>query len=191
MDKNQRKHYNAPVVLCFAAICFIATLLGSITDGKSTVLLFMTYHSPLSSPLTYLRFFTHVFGHNGWDHFFHNMLMLLLVGPMLEDEYGHRLIAVMIPVTAVIIGVLNYICFPDTALCGASGVVFAFVLFAAVTNIVNRKVPILYIVLAALLFGKMFMDDFRTVGISWMAHLVGGLIGGAAGLIYIRHYDRQ
>lgn len=32
-------------------------------------MIFMTYHSSLMSPLTYLRLFTHVFGHDGWQHF--------------------------------------------------------------------------------------------------------------------------
>ena len=55
--------FNAPVVLGFVAICFLATLLNEMTGGVSNHLVFMTYHSSLRSPMTYLRFFTHVFGH--------------------------------------------------------------------------------------------------------------------------------
>lgn len=71
--------FNAPVVLGFAAICFIATLLNYLTNGKSNHMIFMTYHSYLMSPLTYLRLFTHVFGHDG--------------GATLYREYGIYLIA--------------------------------------------------------------------------------------------------
>ena len=54
--------FNAPVTLGFVFICFVVTLLGVLTGGGSTRLLFMTYHSSLTNPLTYLRFFTHVSG---------------------------------------------------------------------------------------------------------------------------------
>lgn len=50
--------FNAPVTLGFVFICFVVTLLGVLTGGGSTRLLFMTYHSSLTNPLTYLRFYT-------------------------------------------------------------------------------------------------------------------------------------
>ena len=64
---------NAPVVLGFALACFAVLILGFLTGGKSSRLLFMTYRSSLTNPLTYVRFFTHVLGHNGWAHFIGNM----------------------------------------------------------------------------------------------------------------------
>lgn len=88
MKRKIKITFNAPVVLGFAAICFIATLLNYITNGKSNQMIFMTYHSSLMSPLTYLRLFTHVFGHDGWQHFIGNMAYILLLGPMLEEKHG-------------------------------------------------------------------------------------------------------
>lgn len=55
MKRKIKITFNAPVVLGFAAICFIATLLNYLTNGKSNQMIFMTYHSSLMSPLTYLR----------------------------------------------------------------------------------------------------------------------------------------
>lgn len=63
MKKKLKITFNAPVVLTFVMICFIATLLGVLTGGRITQSFFMTYHSSLKNPMTYLRFFTHVFGH--------------------------------------------------------------------------------------------------------------------------------
>ena len=51
MKKKFKITFNAPVILSFAAICFIATLLNYMTKGRSNMLLFMTYHSPLTSRL--------------------------------------------------------------------------------------------------------------------------------------------
>ena len=55
--------FNSPVALSFVIICFVVTLLGVLTGGKSTEIAFMTYHSSLQNPMTYIRLFTHVLGH--------------------------------------------------------------------------------------------------------------------------------
>ena len=83
------------------------------------------------SPLTYLRFFTHVLGHIGWAHFIGNASYLLLLGPLLEEKYGSKAILEIIGVTALVTGLINYIFFPHVALCGASGVAFAFIVLSS------------------------------------------------------------
>lgn len=70
MKHKMRIVINAPVVITFVALMFVVTLLGILTGGSSTKQLFSTYRSSLLSPLTYIRFFTHVLGHSGWSHFF-------------------------------------------------------------------------------------------------------------------------
>ena len=86
--KNKLKiTWNSPVVLTFVAICLVATGLNYITGGKSNEIFFMTYHSSLKSPMTYVRLFNHVFGHANWSHFIGNMSYILLLGPLLEEKY--------------------------------------------------------------------------------------------------------
>ena len=63
-----RISFNSPVVLGFTLICLAAYLLNCLTNGKSNLLLFEVYRSPLTNPLTYVRMFTHVFGHASWSH---------------------------------------------------------------------------------------------------------------------------
>ena len=84
--KKLKISYNSPVVLTFVFACLIALIIGFLTRGKTTELLFMTYHSSLLNPMTYVRFFTHVLGHSGWEHFISNAAYLLLLGPMLEEK---------------------------------------------------------------------------------------------------------
>ena len=67
MKKKIKITFNSPVILVFVMLCFIATLLGVISNGKITQEIFMTYHSKLTNPLTYLRFITHVLGHASWE----------------------------------------------------------------------------------------------------------------------------
>ena len=78
--KNLKISFNSPVVLGFGFLCLVALVLSFISGGRSNEAFFMTYHSSLKSPLTYLRFFTHVLGHVGWAHFIGNMSYILLLG---------------------------------------------------------------------------------------------------------------
>ena len=82
--------YNSPVVLTFALLSLGALALGWATGGWTTLHLFCVYRSPLSDPLTYVRLVGHVLGHSGYAHYLSNMMLLLVVGPPLEEKYGSR-----------------------------------------------------------------------------------------------------
>ena len=174
--------FNAPVVLAFSALCVAATVLGQTSDGLTTQAFFMTYRSPLTDPLTYLRFFTHVLGHSGWDHLVGNLSYILLLGPLLEEKYGSRTLLAVIAVTAAITGILNYVLFPRIALCGASGVVFAFILLSSVTSIRTGEIPLTFILVAVIYLGQQVIQGvFVADNISNLSHIAGGVIGGVAG----------
>ena len=182
MRKKYKISFNAPVVLSFVLICCVATLLGTITGGYVTEIFFMTYHSSLANPMTYLRFVTHVSGHDGWGHLLANASYLLLLGPMLEEKYGHKAIIEVIIVTAIITGIINYIFFWNVGLCGASGVVFAFILLASFTGFREGEIPLTFILVAIIFIGQQVYEGITVRDdISNMAHIVGGLIGGVTG----------
>ena len=183
MEKKKLKiTFNAPVVLTMVAICFIATLLNYITNGGSGKLLFSTYHSAWWSPLTWLRAFTHVFGHADWAHLVGNMSYLLLLGPMLEEKYSSGTLGAVIGITAVITSLVNYFFFPMVALCGASGVVFAFILLSSFTTFKEGEIPLTFIIVAIFFIGQQIIEGLTVKdNISNMAHIVGGIIGGILG----------
>lgn len=182
--KKLRITFNAPVVLCFIFICFIVTLLGVITKDGSTKLLFVTYHSSLLNPLTYLRFFTHIFGHIGWAHFIGNATYILLLGPMLEEKYKSGALVEIIAITALVTGIVNYIFFSGVTLCGASGVVFAFIVLASFTSYKDGEIPLTFILVATIYIGQQIFEGITVNdNISNMAHIIGGLIGAGAGYI--------
>lgn len=188
MAANRKKKlkivFNAPVVLGFVFVCFVVQLISVATNGKSADLLFITYHSSLTNPLTYIRFFTHVFGHNGWEHLISNMMYILLLGPLLEEKYGSEMIIWIIAVTALITGLINYIFFWNVALCGASGVCFAFILLASFTGFREGEIPLTFILVAVFFIGQQVFEGFTVKdNISNMAHIIGGMIGGFVGYI--------
>ena len=173
---------NAPVTLTFAALCVVATALGVFTGGTATRLLFSTYRASLLNPLMYVRLFTHVLGHAGWDHLIGNMSYILLLGPLLEEKYGSRTLAEVILITAGVTGILNNLLFPSVALCGASGVCFAFILLSSVTSLREGEIPLTFILVAVLFLGQQVLDGiFVQDNISQFGHIVGGIVGAGLG----------
>ena len=184
MKKGLKISINSPVVLGFSAICLIALVLSIVTKGMTNKLLFMTYHSSLTNPLTYLRFFTHVFGHSGVEHFMGNITYILLLGPLLEEKYGSKLLIQSIVITTFITGIVNYILFPNIALCGASGVVFTFILLSSFTGFKDREIPLTFILVAAIFLGQQVYEGIMLKdNISNLSHVLGGVVGSAMGYL--------
>ncbi len=182
MKKGIKITFNSPIILTFVLLCLLATLLNQLTGGYSNTLLFMTYHSSLTSPLTYVRFFTHVLGHSGWTHFAGNATYLLLLGPILEEKYGWKHILEVILITAFITGLVNYIFFPNVALCGASGVVFALILLVSFGGARRREIPVTFILIAIIFLGQQVIDGITVAdNVSNLSHILGGITGSVLG----------
>lgn len=188
--KKIRLSFNSPVILGFTLACFIVLILDKVTGSASTLALFSVYRSSLASPLTYIRFFGHVLGHASWDHFFGNIMMLLVVGPLLEEKYGSANILFVILATALVTGVINFIFFPHVQLLGASGVVFAFILLASLTSIEEEKIPLTFILVALIYIGQQVYDGlFIRDNVSNLTHILGGIVG--AGLGYVMNKNKM
>lgn len=179
-----RLSFNSPVVLTFSIICLAALILGFMTNGYTTNMLFSVYHSSLRSPLTYVRFIGHICGHADWDHFLGNITLLLVVGPMLEEKYGSSNILFVILATAIVTGVVNFVFFPSIRLLGASGVVFAFILLSSFASFKEGSIPITFIAVAVIYIGGQIYDGvFVQDNVSNLTHIIGGSIGSVLGYI--------
>ena len=182
MKKKFKVTFNSPIILWFVGICLFATILNYITRGVSNELMFMTYHSSLKSPMTYIRFVTHIFGHANWEHFIGNISYILLLGPMLEEKYSSRVLVEVIVITAIITGIINYTFFWNVGLCGASGVVFAFILLSSFTSFKEGEIPLTFILVAIFFIGQQVVQGVLvTDNVSNMAHIVGGIVGAILG----------
>lgn len=186
--------YNSPVVLNYALICVVLTALTDPRYGMMqwlneffTVYPFGHPNMKLSNPFAYFRLFSHALGHGNWAHFLGNFTFILLVGPILEEKYGSKMLLTMIFVTALISGLLNAIFFSYASL-GASGIVFMMILLVSFTNMQGGKIPITFILVAILFLGKeiynMIGETTGTTGengISEFAHILGGVFGAVFG----------
>ena len=182
MKKKLKISYNAPVILTFVLMCFIVTILGVVTNGRSTEVFFSTYRGSLTNPLTYIRLFTHVFGHSGFEHFMGNAMYLLLVGPMLEEKYGSNTMLKVILGTAFVTGVIHCIFWGSYALCGASGIVFACIILSSFTAFKDGELPLSFILVSLLYVGKEIYNGLViNDNISNISHILGGVIGSIVG----------
>lgn len=177
-----RIKFNSPVILSFVFISLISLLLGLVTNNASTKLFFSVYRSSPINPLTYIRLFTHVLGHIDWSHYINNMLIILVVGPLLEEKYGSVNIVLIIITTAFFSGIANMIMFPQTKLLGASGVVFAFILLSSITSFDQGKIPLTFLLVAVIYIGGQILSAIMVQdNISNTTHIIGGIIGSVFG----------
>lgn len=182
--KKLQLSFNSPVILGFTIVCFLVLVIDKLTGGASTNALFSVYRSSLLSPLTYLRFFGHVLGHAGWEHFIGNIMLILVVGPLLEEKYGSSNILFVILATALVTGIVNFIFFPHTQLLGASGVVFALILLSSFTSFKEGKIPVTFILVAVIYIGEqVYQGIFVQDNVSNLTHIIGGGVGSSLGFV--------
>ncbi|NLC73225.1 MAG: rhomboid family intramembrane serine protease [Ruminococcaceae bacterium] len=178
--------YNSPVILSFAVLSLAALLLSFVTGGISNRMFFSVYHSSLLDPFTYPRFFLHILGHSSWAHYINNMLMLLVIGPPMEEKYGSRSLTTAIIITAFITGVVQWIFFPGSGVLGASGIVFMLIVLSSLSGMKNGEIPLtLLLVLILYLGGELVSGVTVKDNISQLTHIIGGLCGAFLGF-YLR-----
>lgn len=184
----KKLQYNSPVILTYVLICCGVLVLDQLTHGSSTRLCFCVYRSSLGDPLTYIRLFGHVLGHSGWQHFFNNVLYLLIVGPAVEEKYGSRNLLTAMAVTALVSGALHCILAPNSALLGASGIVFMLIFLASLSGMKQGRIPLTLILVAVFYLGQEVYDAiFLKDGISHLTHIVGGVCGTVLGFSMRKH----
>ena len=182
----RKLQYNAPVTLTYFLLSLAVLLLGILTRGRSTVLLFSVYRFPLRDPLGYLRLFGHVLGHAGWDHFFGNMLLFLVVCPPLEEKYGSRTVLIGIAATALLTGLLQCLLFRGSMLLGASGVVFFLIILSSFASARSGRIPLTLLLVAVLYLGQeVYAALFITDNVANLMHIIGGAVGIGFGF-YLR-----
>jgi GlpG protein len=172
--------YNAPVVLTFALAAVIAFIVQQAV-GDSVRSWFVAWPH-LVDKRSYVGLFSHILGHASWEHLLGNFMLILLIGPILEERHGSFGLLAMILVTALCTG-LATLAFSSAPVMGASGVVFMMILLASMANVRGGEIPLTFIAVAIIYMGGELVRSFHADGISHMAHLVGGAVGATFGFI--------
>jgi membrane associated rhomboid family serine protease len=174
-------HYNSPVVLTFAIAVIIIHLITAFVFPRFTNTFFAVGPTfSFSAPLDYFRLVSHVMGHASFNHLFSNLLLILLLGPILEEKYGGSNILRIMVVTALSTGLIN-ILFSRSGLLGASGIVFAFIILVSIVNVKRGSFPLSFVLVFVLFIGSEMIQGLEKDNVSQITHIVGGITGAMFG----------
>jgi membrane associated rhomboid family serine protease len=187
-------HIDSPYTTLFAVICVVVHVVNVALPGKFSQTYFAVWPwraFSFTSPLSYWRLISHIFGHGSWSHLSGNMTNLLLVCPAVERHWGGKQLAAIFLYVAIASGIAHMLLGPsNSAQLGASGVVFSTILLnsliemgSAGTNGFKGRVPLTFIAQIFLWVNKEVISTLFAsgTGVSHLAHLVGAVVGTVAG----------
>ena len=189
MKRRIRIDYNAPFCLTFCLISMAAYVAGIVTDGWTTAHIFSISGSAwFGDWTTYPRLLLHSVGHMSAPHLFANLTVLLLVGPLLEEMYGGRMLLGLSVITALVTGLIMIFFFSGSLL-GASGIVFAFIILSSFANARSGTIPLTFILICLIFLGGEVIRAIGQDSIAQFAHIAGGILGGAAGFLMAKRAE--
>ena len=113
--------------------------------------------------------------------------MFLVIGPPLEERYGSRVLLTGILLTALISGLLQTVLFPNSALLGASGIVFMLIMLSSLSGMEDGGIPVTLILVAVLYLGReLYSILFVKDDIAKLMQIIGGICGTAYGFLISR-----
>ncbi len=172
--------YNSPVILTYAIISISVLVFSG--NGLLAKYFSSPAHLSFFDPFFYIRLISYIVGHGSWNHLIGNLMIILLVGPLLEEKYGSSKLFEMIFITAISTALLNAFLFSNS-LIGGSGIAFMLILLSSFSNIKSRQIPLTFIIIAVLFIGSEIVSTLKVDRISQFSHLAGGLIGAGYGFI--------
>jgi len=175
---------NSPFILWLTGLALAVLIIDLLTNGVMQAT-FAVRRTSFADPLQYIRIFSYVLVHAGPAHYVGNFMMILAIGPMVEEKYGSRRLCAATVVTTVITGLGSVIFFPHIAMVGASGIVFMLILLASFTNMRQGSLPITVLLVAVLYLGNEVLQGlFNPSNVSRVGHIVGGLCGAVFGILF-------
>ncbi len=178
MEREMKIKYNSPVILTYSliSICVLLFCSKGITAG------YFSSPSRLSftDPYFYLKLISYIAGHGNLSHLIGNLVIILLVGPLLEEKYSSGKLLEMVLITAITTALLNAFFFSNS-LIGGSGIAFMLILLSSFSNIKSGQIPMTFIIIAILFIGSEVVSTLRVDRISQFSHLAGGFIGAGYG----------
>ena len=177
--------YNAPITLTFSLFCALVLLLDLYLGMELRSNYFTV---PGKSGFSwgergqYYRLLSHIIGHKDWNHLISNFTFILLLGPILEERFGAFRFTMMILVTALATGIIN-VSYYESALMGASGIVFMMIILISIVNIRRNEIPLTLILMTILYLAREVINLFSPDSVSQIAHISGGISGMILGFV--------
>jgi len=179
-----RIDFNSPVILGLFFASLILYIINNASYGAVNRFL-ACYYTGWTDPAQYLRLLTHVLLHKDIAHFTGNYMLMLAVGPLIEEKYGYLNLIKMIVFTSLATGLIHVFSNQRAALIGASGLVFMMILLASFTNIREGRLPLTVLLVGFLYIGNEALGSVLVSdNISRLTHIAGGICGAGFGFHY-------
>ncbi|MFT5819485.1 MAG: membrane associated rhomboid family serine protease [Crocinitomix sp.] len=173
--------FNSPIILTFSFLCAGVYLLNH-PFGLAEDLFRLMPEWDLGSIKWYFRLFSNALGHANSDHLMGNLAFILLLGPIVEEKYGSKNMAIMLFTTALVCSLIH-LTYSGNSLLGASGIVFMLILLTSLVNFKQGEIPLSFILIVLVYIGKEIMGTFADDNISHTTHIVGGVVGAIFGFM--------
>ena len=183
---NLKVSYDAPVTLSFVILSVVFFLLNSfvIKNGALAKVLASpttaagTLPFIVKMPVSYIRLLFYIFGSGdatgAASALITNLILIMLLGPAMEERYGSVIIGIMIFVSALFSGVLNA-CFCTESLVGAVPVVCMMIFLNAFMSFSKKTFPLSF---AAVIVLFVLLEVFSGAGaVKIIICIAGGLCG--------------
>ncbi len=185
---NLKVSYDAPVTLTFVIISAVFFLLNTFllkNGGLAKLLASPTSVSGtlpfiVSQPLSYLRLLFYIFGSNEGSILFTNLILIMLLGPAMEERYGSAIIGIMIFVSALFSGVLNA-CFCPESLVGPLPLVSMMIFLNAFMSFSKKKFPLSFVAVIVFFVVLQILEGLGILKI--IICIAGGLCGSLFALL--------
>jgi len=182
--KSGGVYLNSPVILGLTFSSALILFVNILSSGAINRILLSRYTSWLD-PLMYIHFFTRVLAHADVNHYFGNFMLILVVGPMMEERYGAKRLLIMLFLTAFMTGLCNALFFPQYATIGASGLAFMLILLSSFVNMRSSGLPLTMLLVGFFYIGNEIVGGLLlNDNISQFSHIIGGLCGAAFGFYF-------
>ena len=177
MDIANYFSYNSVVIISYFLICLLVLIIDTISKGKLNNFL-TTRRGSLWNPMTYIRLVTSGLCHKDWTHFRNNFVMILLVGPLLEEKYGSISMLEMIIITTIASSLVHLFIYENGAI-GASDNVYMMVVLCSIVNISQGKIPVTLILIFLFYVADEIIKQIfkRNDNIAHDSHIVGAICG--------------
>jgi len=182
---------NAPTTFIFS---LMALILWAVNNSGlfplNDLLTFNSYRFDISDFSSYLMFF-YPFAHINFEHLINNLGFILLLGPLLEDRYGHKTLFTLIFITHLVITFIIFL-LGESGISGLSGISYMMIIMGSLSQSRDNKVPISFI-LVSFLYISLEVINMRNADNTTAnsVHLIGGLCGIIFGMFFINGSNEQ
>lgn len=173
--------FNSPFVLIFVLISVLCLVVQT-QLGAPLRMNVLQGHFDFRNWQDYVSLVGHAFGHADTGHLLGNLSILLLIGPVLENDYGTKKLMIFCLITCLVISVVH-IAFWEHSLMGASGIVFMMIVLVSLDGSKKREIPMTFLLIVLLFIGQEIWNAFQDDQVSQFAHILGGATGAVLGYL--------